>query len=43
MTCNDDQTMVLTNNNSFNLQNFSSQLLEQEQPMQLCNQMNRLL
>jgi len=29
MTCNDDQTMVLTNNNSFNLQHFSNQLLKQ--------------
>jgi len=31
MTCTDDQTMVLTNNNSFNLQHFSSQLLKQRQ------------
>jgi len=29
MTCIDDQTMVLTNSNSFNLQNFSSQLPKQ--------------
>jgi len=43
MTYIDDQTMVLTNNNSFNLQHFSSQLPEPEQPMQLCNQIKRFL